>query len=149
MGLLITELVTNSIKHAFPDAEPGEVTLQITKQDETVRIEYADTGIGMAATTASRMPGATAARAPGDEFGLQLIEMLVSQIKGTLEVRNDTGTRYVIAFPGYSLRRLRKYTPNVMHYPLEIRQGTVCRRSTGRVTGPFGPVSFAQPRYAG
>ena len=102
IGLLVTELVTNSVKHAFPGNKPGEISLQMTKQAGEVRIEYADTGVGMTDTTNSHAQAGAAGheRTSNEGFGLQLIEVLVSQIKGTLEVNNDAGTRYVITFPG-------------------------------------------------
>jgi two-component sensor histidine kinase len=89
-GLILNELVSNALKHAFPDDLSGAVTVMLgTTQDRRVNMVVADTGVGFA---------------PGVDFrhtetlGLQLVAMLVEQIDGTFEVDSTAGTRCTIGF---------------------------------------------------
>jgi hypothetical protein len=91
LGLIVTELVTNALKYAFPDARKGVVTLVLAQTAGGLRLEVQDDGIGLPASQdpASRIG-----------TGLKLVDALVKQIEGHLTVqRGATGTRCVLEFP--------------------------------------------------
>lgn len=90
-GLIISELVTNAIKHAFPDGRKGHIALTIVKDDSNrVVITVKDDGIGIHDKYRT-----------GDErsIGLMLVSTLVDrQLNGTMEISNTHGTGYMIQF---------------------------------------------------
>ena len=75
-GLIVNELVTNSLKHAFRDGKGGEVRLDLKRNpDASVRIQVSDTG-----------PGISGGDAAKSSLGLQLVGDLAKQLRGTLEI---------------------------------------------------------------
>lgn len=90
-GLIVSELVTNAIKHAFPDGREGQIVVTIVKDDgNRVVVSVKDNGIGMGDQYRS-----------GDErsIGLTLVSTLVErQLNGTMEISNKNGTGYMIQF---------------------------------------------------
>ncbi|MGI0479837.1 PAS domain S-box protein [Geminocystis sp. CENA526] len=89
-GLLINELVTNAFKHAFPQRE-GEVTINlITKDQEPIRLEVRDNGIGLP-------PDLDWER--NNSLGLRLVRLLSQQLDAEIEVNgSDEGTCFIITF---------------------------------------------------
>jgi PAS domain S-box-containing protein len=89
-GLLLNELITNSLKHAFPRERTGEIRITISRVDEGLfELIYSDNGIGVAPSA-----GRT------DSFGLNLVDTLVKQLEGTVENIPSQGTKYKIIFRG-------------------------------------------------
>ena len=90
-GLIISELVTNTIKHAFPDGRSGHIAITIVKDDGgKVVISVKDNGVGMPEEYRS-----------GEErgIGLMLVSTLVDrQLHGTMEISVNNGTNYMIQF---------------------------------------------------
>ncbi len=94
LGIILNELITNSMKHAFPGQEKGKIRLTAFRQNNTVSIIFEDNGIGMPeAVDIGQSSG----------FGMQLISMLVEQIKGEIQVRRQPGTQFSIQFPARPL----------------------------------------------
>ncbi|MBA4417305.1 MAG: hypothetical protein C0392_05265 [Syntrophus sp. (in: bacteria)] len=87
VGLILNELITNAMKYAFPDNREGSVTLSLSLQDTSLCLSVADNGIGLPEEIR------------GDTFGMELINLLTSQIDGTLDIQRDKGTRFTITFP--------------------------------------------------
>ncbi|RKX79142.1 MAG: histidine kinase, partial [Spirochaetes bacterium] len=89
--LLLNELITNCIKHAFPDNREGVITIELHKlEGEKTMIILEDNGVGLP-------PGLNIQEA--DSLGLKLVETLVKQIEGKLELRSgESGTRWKIIF---------------------------------------------------
>uniref|UniRef100_B0SZC2 histidine kinase n=1 Tax=Caulobacter sp. (strain K31) TaxID=366602 RepID=B0SZC2_CAUSK len=86
LGLLVTELVTNSLKHAFP-AGVGTIDVGLGRTEEgDVMLTVADNGVGHDGSE-------TPARGVRSTLGVTIIEGLVAQLKGTIMVRKDNGTR--------------------------------------------------------
>ena len=89
-GLIINELVSNAIKHAFPGERGGTVSIRFEKNGDTCVLSVQDDGIGFAG--------------PGDRLGdcssmgLQLVSILTDQLEGTIELKKDPGTRFFITF---------------------------------------------------
>lgn len=90
LGLLVTELVTNSMKHAFDDGAGGSITVSL---DDTgggrLMLSVADDGRGYD-------PGA---EVKGASLGASIIDGLVRQLRGELQVTGAEGTRTVVRLP--------------------------------------------------
>ncbi len=89
-GLIINELVSNSLKHAFPDKEEGTIEIELK---QTANGEYylkvSDDGIGIKSSPSSKATSS---------LGMQLISMLTKQLAGELTVNNNAGTKTIIKF---------------------------------------------------
>jgi predicted ATPase/two-component sensor histidine kinase len=89
-GLIINELVSNALKHAFPDGRRGFVRVELGLVDEAwCRLTVSDDGIGIA-------PEFSLGEA--DSLGLQLVSDLTHQLHGTLELSRVGGTTCSILF---------------------------------------------------
>jgi PAS domain S-box-containing protein len=90
-GLIITELVSNTLKHAFPHNRSGEVSI-IASESAVGVIELAvrDTGVGLPADLDFRKTSS---------LGLRLVTLLAGQINGSVEMDRAAGTTFVIRFP--------------------------------------------------
>jgi len=89
-GLIINELVSNALKHAFPDNRPGEISIRFdVEEDGRITLAVADNGIGMP-------EGIDPAHSA--TLGLQLVSMLARQLRGRIEMANNRGTSWEITF---------------------------------------------------
>jgi len=90
-GLIINELVSNSMKYAFPEDQAGtiEVSLLVSSAD-SINLSIKDDGIGIP-------DDMTIEDSPS--LGLQLVHLLTKQIYGTLKTEIENGTRIEITFP--------------------------------------------------
>lgn len=90
-GLLINELVSNCLKHAFVGRPRGSIRIDLVEITESeLLLSVADDGIGLAPNFAPHA---------ADSFGMQVITALVDQLHGQLEVRCAAGTEFRILFP--------------------------------------------------
>ena len=81
LGLIVNELLTNTLKYAFPEGQPGKVQIKLKKQaDGILHLEVSDNGIGKSGVT------------HGTGFGGQLVSLLTQQLSGSMreEVKNGT-----------------------------------------------------------
>jgi PAS domain S-box-containing protein len=85
-GLIINELVTNSLKYAFPGSTSGYIIIKVEQKDKLV-ISVEDNGIGL--KTDINFDNI-------DSLGLRLVKILVDQLHGTMEVIRDEGTKFVL-----------------------------------------------------
>ncbi len=90
LGLIVNELITNSMKYAFTDRSSGSISLEITVHKGIVRFQYDDDGIGFP-------EGFTLDRS--ERFGLQLVSLLTEQLGGTIHIEEGKGACFVIEFP--------------------------------------------------
>jgi PAS domain S-box-containing protein len=90
-GLIINELVSNSLIHAFPDKRKGEIRIFLKPIDEKeVELTVSDNGIGL---PEEEDPKKT------DSLGLHLVTILAEdQLHGTVELDRSSGTKFVIRF---------------------------------------------------
>ncbi len=88
-GLIINELVTNALKHAFPDGRNGTVGIAMRRDGGEYVLTVTDDGVGMP-------PHVNAGDA--GSFGLQLVDTLVGQLEGSIDVAGNGGTAYTIRF---------------------------------------------------
>jgi two-component sensor histidine kinase/CHASE1-domain containing sensor protein len=95
-GLIVNELVVNSIKYAFADGAPGHIEIKTEAGPDSGVIVVSDDGVGMP-------PGFDLSTA--DSFGLQLVVTLVEQLEGSLSLSpgggppGRPGTRFVVRLP--------------------------------------------------
>jgi two-component sensor histidine kinase len=89
-GLMLNELVSNSLKYAFPDGRRGELHIQLSQSVSGYRLEVRDDGIGFPAGIDFRQT---------DSLGLQLITALTQQLQGQIDMQNHHGTTFCIEFP--------------------------------------------------
>lgn len=89
LGLIINELLSNALKHAFPDGRNGEVRIDLLSLGDGFELIVADNGIGI--------PGDLDFRNT-ESLGLQLVVTLTDQLRGTIELDNRRGTEFKITF---------------------------------------------------
>jgi PAS domain S-box-containing protein len=89
LGLILNELITNSMKHAFPKGKSGEIKIEFNKKDDEFILSVSDTGVGFPKGIDFRKT---------DSLGLQLVNNLTSQIHGIVELNVDNGTEFTIKF---------------------------------------------------
>src|SRR5919106_1302438 len=89
-GLILNELLSNCLKHAFPDERGGEIHIEL-RSDAAPRVTMIvrDTGTGFPAGTDSYHP---------QTLGLQLVHSLTEQLGGTLETKSNGGTTFTLTF---------------------------------------------------
>jgi PAS domain S-box-containing protein len=90
-GLIVSELISNCLKHAFPDGRRGTITVELhTQGEESVRMVVRDDGVGF----------------PPDKvltdirsMGMTLVLGLVQQLDGTVTLDRSHGTGFIMEFP--------------------------------------------------
>jgi two-component sensor histidine kinase len=93
-GLLISEVISNSLKHGFPDGRQGEIRMQLRSlPGEAVSLVLSDDGVGLP----SNLDWATSR-----SLGLRLVRALADQLRASLDIRSDGGTEVKLLF---ALRR--------------------------------------------
>lgn len=85
LGLIVSELITNSFKHAFKKQPTPTIYITITIENNKWLMQYSDNGDGMSTKKAN-------------SFGLTLIEDLTRQLKGTIKMANNNGLTYFLTF---------------------------------------------------
>ncbi len=89
LGLIINELLTNSLKYAFPDDKKGIIIIIFSKTDDEFTLIIKDNGIGLAPNIDFRNT---------DSLGLNLVNNLTRQIDGNIELDYDEGSEFRITF---------------------------------------------------
>lgn len=90
-SLIINELVSNSLKHAFPQGLKGEIDIKFHKmEDNGFKLVVSDNGIGFPEEMDYRNT---------DSLGLQLVNSLSKQLRGDISLYNDRGTTFEVIFP--------------------------------------------------
>jgi len=100
-GLIVNELVSNSLKHAFPAGRQGAITIGLTRNSAgNYLLTVTDNGIGFPADQDFRN---------SQSLGLQLVIMLTEQLHGTVKLLSDQtrveGSRFTVTFPGASAKK--------------------------------------------
>lgn len=88
-GLIINELVSNSLKHAFPSGISGMITITLKKYKNSKRLIIKDNGIGF--TNDKKLNNS-------DSLGFQIVRDLVRQLDGTIKLNKKAGTEFIIRF---------------------------------------------------
>jgi len=88
-GLIINELISNSLKYAFMSGKVGTLRVSLAQEGDMYHLSVSDDGVGLP---------------PGFDFrntsslGLQLVVTLAEQLNGTIEHPDDNGTTFIIRF---------------------------------------------------
>ncbi|MCW5922930.1 MAG: sensor histidine kinase [Saprospiraceae bacterium] len=87
LGLIVNELLTNTLKYAFPDGRKGKVRIKLEKNPAgMLHLEVADDGVGKSSLT------------HGTGFGGQLVSLLTRQLSGTMREEVKNGTTVIFDF---------------------------------------------------
>jgi len=89
-GLIVNELVSNALKHGFPNGRNGEVAIELHRvSGEGYLLRVKDDGVGFPEELDFRRT---------DSLGMQIVITLVSQIEGSIELQRKKGTEFKILF---------------------------------------------------
>jgi len=89
-GLIINELMCNSVKHAFPEGEPGQIQIDLhAAPDQQYVLTVRDNGVGFPRGLDFRNT---------ESLGLQIVIALTRQLEGAIELTTDNGTAFTIRF---------------------------------------------------
>jgi PAS domain S-box-containing protein len=100
LGIIINELLSNSLKYAFPDRDKGEIRIKLHREETIKRkklnyknsvfaLSLSDNGVGIPEDLNIE---------DLDSLGLQLVTSLVDQLEGELELKRNNGTEFIIRF---------------------------------------------------
>jgi PAS domain S-box-containing protein len=89
-GIIINELISNALKHAFPDDKSGQVKISLKKIKKNIILTIADDGVGI-------KPGLDFKKSKS--LGLELINALVLQLNAQISVVSEKGTAFTIVIP--------------------------------------------------
>lgn len=90
VGLITNELITNAVKHAFPNGRTGSILVRFDRQGEGWRLSVKDDGAGMAAQPNQK------------GLGTGLIAQFVKQTQGSFRINGKNGTEAVLDIPAQS-----------------------------------------------
>lgn len=90
-GLIVNELLTNAFKYAYPGDTPGEISISLQHSSEDqLLLRVADQGIGLPNDFTWEQ---------SESFGFKIVQLLTSQIAGTLSFQGPPGTVVELVFP--------------------------------------------------
>ncbi len=90
MGLMVNELLTNTLKYAFPDKKNGKIVIDISRNNQYGTMHYYDNGLGLPEDFNIDQ---------GGSLGMAIIQNSVAQLEGSIEFYNDNGVNFRISFP--------------------------------------------------
>ncbi|MBD3167941.1 MAG: PAS domain S-box protein [candidate division Zixibacteria bacterium] len=89
-GMIVNEIVSNSLKHAFPGDRKGKIKIYFESKGNLCYLNISDDGVGLPEGFELELQ---------NTMGMQLIILLTKQLKGEVEHINENGTRFKIEFP--------------------------------------------------
>jgi two-component system, sensor histidine kinase PdtaS len=107
LGIIINELVSNSLKYAFSDRNKGEIRIKLCREEHqelkdnrignssedlestSFVLTVSDNGVGVPESLDLENPGS---------LGIELVTTLVDQLEGKLELKRKNGTEFIIRF---------------------------------------------------
>ncbi|HEX6977985.1 MAG TPA: histidine kinase dimerization/phosphoacceptor domain -containing protein [Alphaproteobacteria bacterium] len=89
LGLILTEVIANAYKHAFPGERRGNIFIRLVEVDRRVTVTVRDDGVGLSPDWAARQ----------GSIGMTLIDGLVERLDGRYRFESDGGTVFVLEFP--------------------------------------------------
>ena len=91
IGLIVNELITNSLKYAFPNNLTGVITIRLVQKPEHLELTVTDNGVGIQ----------KGKELSGTGFGTQLITLLTKQLDGKMVLRQKKGTSVSFEFQNH------------------------------------------------
>jgi two-component system, sensor histidine kinase and response regulator len=95
-GLVVTELITNALKHAFPGQRRGKIRIDLSSIDEDVTLIVSDDGVGIPADLQPEQL---------QSLGLQLVTLLSEQLGGSLHITHAQPTSFTLRFQLHDIDR--------------------------------------------
>jgi len=92
LGLIINELLTNSLKYAFPEDKTGKIDVGLYEEDGKLKLVIEDNGVGY-----------DQSKVRDNSFGSTLITALTEQLEGDILTTSDKGTKTIITFNEYNV----------------------------------------------
>lgn len=92
IGLITNELITNALKHAFPNSRDGIIQIILKTDADQLRLEVTDNGVGTPLQNGKPQTS-------GPSFGLELVETLAEKLQATLHFSNQQGSRCTLVAP--------------------------------------------------
>ena len=92
-ALIVNELVSNALKHAFQGGDQAEIRIGLSSNDGNFLLTVRDNGVGLPESLDIRNTAS---------LGLRLVRTLANQLKGTVGLDRDAGTKFTITFPSSS-----------------------------------------------
>jgi len=89
LGLVVNELISNSLKHGFPEGREGKINIDFHSEDATLILTVFDNGVGFPTDLDFRNT---------ESLGLRLVNSLTEQIDGKIELDRSQGTEFKITF---------------------------------------------------
>lgn len=89
VALILNELLTNALTHAFGQECTGKIVVQLQRTEDQICLSVTDNGIGIPKNTDGSGP---------DSLGLTIINLLTQQLNGTLKISRNNGSRFKIIF---------------------------------------------------
>jgi len=98
-GLIINELVSNSLKYAFPDGRKGNINISFNKiNSQSYQLIIQDDGVGIQEHIDFENT---------TSLGLHLVKLLSKQIEGEVKLERENGTKFIIEFIGYDYGKIK------------------------------------------
>ena len=89
-GMIVEELLSNSLKHAYTVGKEGRIQIELQAQDEgAYLLQVSDDGVGISKDGVQRNPGS---------LGLELVNLLVDKLEGAVKLQSGPGTAWRIEF---------------------------------------------------
>jgi len=90
VGFIVTELVSNCLKHAFPDRTQGEIRIALHRcNDDQFELTVSDNGVGIPQRVDFANPRS---------MGLDLVSVFARQLEGEIQVNRESGTEIQVKF---------------------------------------------------
>lgn len=89
-GIIINELISNALKHAFPNNRHGNIVISLKKNNKLIELAVADDGVGMKSDIDIKK---------SKSLGLELINALVQQLQGNIVLDTSGGTKFTVSIP--------------------------------------------------
>jgi two-component sensor histidine kinase len=87
LALILSELITNALKHAFVHTERGEIHISLRQVEGNVQLMVSDNGLGITPTAETEGLGST------------IMKSLAAQLQATIQIENENGARVSVSFP--------------------------------------------------
>ncbi|MFH1936429.1 MAG: sensor histidine kinase, partial [Bacteroidota bacterium] len=96
IGLITNELITNSIKYAFPGNQEGTIKVRLNRMEKRISLTISDNGKGL--PKGFKVDDQKT-------FGMFIVRLLVDQLSGNLHITNRKGASFTIEFPATPIRK--------------------------------------------
>ena len=94
IGLIVNELISNTLKYAFPEDREGELNISFKQKNSTLELMVSDNGVGLPKDF--DVSGASG-------FGMRLIQVLGEKLEATLDISSNSGTNVLMIFKNYKI----------------------------------------------